>query len=79
MGVDVLLIPVGVHILTLMAAEIVGKISPSVVIPMHFKTDRINFPSMAWINSCRLWEKVPNEHQHIGSYRTGFKAKVPGL
>ena len=44
--VDVLLIPVGgtYTVDADAAAEIVGKISPSVVIPMHFKTDRINFP-----------------------------------
>lgn len=44
--VDVLLIPVGGHF-TLEpkdALAVVRSLRPSVVIPMHFKTDRLNFP-----------------------------------
>ncbi len=45
-GVDLMLIPVGgfFTIDAAAAAELVRKTEPRVVIPMHFKTDKVNFP-----------------------------------
>jgi L-ascorbate metabolism protein UlaG (beta-lactamase superfamily) len=45
-GVDVLFIPVGGHftIDAETAAKMVASIGPKVVIPMHFKTDKVDFP-----------------------------------
>jgi L-ascorbate metabolism protein UlaG (beta-lactamase superfamily) len=45
-GVDVLLVPVGGHftIDAPAAAAVVEKIDPRIVIPMHFKTDKVDFP-----------------------------------
>lgn len=45
-GVDLLLIPVGgfFTIDAEAAAELVRKAEPKVVIPMHFKTDKVDFP-----------------------------------
>jgi len=45
-AVDVLLIPVGGHftIDAAAAAGLVGEIGPGIVIPMHFKTDKVDFP-----------------------------------
>ncbi len=45
-GVDLLLIPVGgfFTIDAAAAAELVRKTEPRIVIPMHFKTDKVNFP-----------------------------------
>lgn len=44
--VDVLLIPVGGHftINAATAAGLVGEMDPRIVIPMHFKTDKVDFP-----------------------------------
>ncbi|NLX70466.1 MAG: MBL fold metallo-hydrolase [Clostridiales bacterium] len=44
--VDVLLVPVGgtYTVDAKTAADIVGVLNPSLIIPMHFKTDRIDFP-----------------------------------
>ncbi len=44
--IDVLLIPVGGNftIAAIEAKEITKKINPHIVIPMHFKTNKINFP-----------------------------------
>ena len=44
--VDVLLIPVGGHftINAATAAGLVDEIGPGIVIPMHFKTDKVDFP-----------------------------------
>ncbi|WP_461206342.1 MBL fold metallo-hydrolase [Clostridium sp. DL1XJH146] len=44
--IDILLIPVGGNftIAANEAKEITKKINPHIVIPMHFKTDKINFP-----------------------------------
>lgn len=44
--VDVLLVPVGGHFTIdhQQAAKVVESISPRVVIPMHFKTDKVDFP-----------------------------------
>ena len=45
-AVDVLLIPVGGHftIDATTAAGLVGEIRPRIAIPMHFKTDKVDFP-----------------------------------
>lgn len=45
-GVDVLLVPVGGYftIDAAAAAALVAEIEPKVVIPMHFKTDKVDFP-----------------------------------
>ncbi|HDS08884.1 MAG TPA: MBL fold metallo-hydrolase [Firmicutes bacterium] len=44
--VDVVLIPVGGHFTIDQAAawDIINKLSPNVIIPMHFKTEKLNFP-----------------------------------
>jgi len=45
-AVDVLLLPVGGHFTIdyLQAADVVNKLKPKIVIPMHFKTDKCGFP-----------------------------------
>ncbi len=45
-GVNILLIPVGGHftIDDAAAAEIAGELNPNIVIPMHFKTGKVEFP-----------------------------------
>ena len=44
--VDVLLLPVGgfYTIDHLQATDVVNKLKPAIVIPMHFKTDKCGFP-----------------------------------
>lgn len=44
--VDVLLVPVGGHFTIdhAQAAEVVESLSPSIVIPMHYKTPKVDFP-----------------------------------
>lgn len=45
-GIDVVLVPVGGHftIDSKMAADLVSAIEPKLVIPMHFKTEKVDFP-----------------------------------
>lgn len=45
-GVDIMLIPVGGHftIDDAAAEEIAGRVKPRILIPMHFKTDKVDFP-----------------------------------
>lgn len=45
-GADVLLIPIGgfYTIDTDMAVEIIDRVSPKIAVPMHFKTEAIDFP-----------------------------------
>jgi L-ascorbate metabolism protein UlaG (beta-lactamase superfamily) len=44
--VDVLLVPIGGHFTIdhAQAAEVVESLSPSIVIPMHYKTPKVDFP-----------------------------------
>lgn len=59
-GVDVLFIPVGGHftIDARAAAEVVKAINPRVVIPMHFKTDKVGFPIAPVDDFTRIMENV---------------------
>lgn len=59
-GVDVLLIPVGGYftIDADTAAELVKKFNPRVVIPMHFKTDKVGFPITPVDDFVHLMENV---------------------
>lgn len=45
-GIDVVLVPVGGHftIDSKTAADLVSAIEPKMVIPMHFKTEKVDFP-----------------------------------
>jgi len=47
--VDVLLVPVGGHFTIdhRQAAEVVQSLAPRVIIPMHYKTDKVDFPITA--------------------------------
>jgi L-ascorbate metabolism protein UlaG (beta-lactamase superfamily) len=59
-GVDLLLIPVGgfFTIDATIAADIVRKAEPKVVIPMHFKTDKVDFPIAPVDQFVELMENV---------------------
>ena len=35
------------------AAEVVDALEPRIVIPMHYKTDKVDFPIAAWTRSWR--------------------------
>ena len=55
-----LLIPVGGHftIDAAAAAGLVGEMGPRIVIPMHFKTDKVDFPIAPVDGFTELMEKV---------------------
>ncbi len=63
-GVDVVLVPVGGHftIDAEAAADVVEAIGPKLVIPMHFKTPKIDFPIQPVEKFAGLFENV--EHVH---------------
>jgi len=58
--VDLLLIPVGgfFTIDAKQAGELVSKIKPAIVIPMHFKTDKVDFPIQPAEGFLALFTKV---------------------
>ncbi len=58
--VDILLVPVGGHftIDAAQASTIVDQLKPAVVIPMHFKTEVLNFPVAKVEDFTRYYEKV---------------------
>jgi L-ascorbate metabolism protein UlaG (beta-lactamase superfamily) len=59
-GVDLLFIPVGgfFTIDATVAADIVRKAEPKVVVPMHFKTDKVDFPIASVDQFVELMENV---------------------
>jgi L-ascorbate metabolism protein UlaG (beta-lactamase superfamily) len=59
-GVDVLLIPVGGHftIDAKVAADLVAAFKPRIAIPMHFKTDKVDFPIRPVEEFASLMENV---------------------
>lgn len=59
-NIDVLLIPVGGHftIDAATAAGLAGEIGPRIVIPMHFKTDKVDFPIASVDGFTELMENV---------------------
>jgi len=74
--VDVLLIPVGGHftIDAAAAAGLVGEIGPGIVIPMHYKTDKVDFPIAPVDGFTELMENVEVAG---GSEFTVKKSEVP--
>jgi L-ascorbate metabolism protein UlaG (beta-lactamase superfamily) len=58
--VDVLLVPVGgtFTIDAGQAAETVAALRPRIAVPMHYKTDYINFPITGLEDFSRLFERV---------------------
>lgn len=63
-SVDVVLVPVGGHftIDAETAAVVVNAIGPKLVIPMHFKTEKINFPIQPVDKFADLFENVERTH-----------------
>jgi len=60
MWVDVMMIPVGGHftIDASAAAQIVKALEPRIVIPMHYKTPKVDFPIMPVENFTKLMDNV---------------------
>jgi L-ascorbate metabolism protein UlaG (beta-lactamase superfamily) len=75
-AVDVLLLPVGGHftIDAATAAGLVGEIEPGIVIPMHFKTEKVAFPIAPVDVFTELMENVEVKG---GSELTVTKKDVP--
>ena len=59
-GVDILMIPVGGHftIDASAAAKIAKELQPKIVIPMHYKTPKVDFPITPVENFTRLMDNV---------------------
>ena len=76
-AVDVLLIPVGGYftIDAAAAAGLVGEVKPGIVIPMHFKTGKVDFPIATVDEFTGLMENVETVG---GSELTVTKEEVPG-
>jgi L-ascorbate metabolism protein UlaG (beta-lactamase superfamily) len=66
-GVDVLFIPVGGHftIDAKTAADLVASFNPRVVIPMHFKTDKVGFPISPVDEFTKLMERVEEADESV--------------
>jgi L-ascorbate metabolism protein UlaG (beta-lactamase superfamily) len=75
-GVDVVLIPVGGHFTIdgRTAADVIAAIEPKLVIPMHFKTDKVNFPIKPVEEFTSLMENV---EETGGSEITITKVDIP--
>ena len=75
--VDVLLIPVGgfYTIDHLQATDVVNKLKPAIVIPMHFKTDKCGFPIAEVVKFTQGKERV----RQVGAVEIELTAgKLPG-
>ena len=73
-GLDVLLIPVGgiYTINSIQAAELVKQLSPKVIIPMHYKTEKLKFDLEPVDNFVRAFETVKYVNESVLEIHKGM-------